>query len=164
MNRTTLTLTLTATAALLLAGLNAGSPRTADAHCQVPCGIYDDPARIVQMHEDAATIAKAIAQMNELAGKDDALSHQQFVRWANTKEEHASRIIDTVSTYFLTQKLKPVAPEAEGYDAYLKKLADHHAVMVAAMKAKQNADPAAADALGAAIDALKPYWAPDHAH
>ena len=26
------------------------------AHCQVPCGIYNDAARIVQMEEDIATI------------------------------------------------------------------------------------------------------------
>lgn len=167
MNPKTLTLALTLTIIMLFAGLYTGSPSTADAHCQVPCGIYDDSARAVQMHEDAATIAKAVKLMNELAGKDDAQSKQQFVRWTNTKEQHAERIITTVASYFLAQKIKPVAPgspDAEGYDAYLKKLADHHAVIVAAMKAKQNASPEAVAALNLAIDAMEHHWAHADTH
>ena len=128
------------------------------AHCQVPCGIYDDPARIVRLHEDATTIAKAIAQINELAGKHDAQSLNQLTRWVTTKEDHASHVISVVSEYFLTQKVKPVAAGADGYDAYLKKLADHHAVMVAAMKTKQKPEPATADALRHAIDALAKHY------
>ena len=80
------------------------------------------------------------------------------VRWIDTKEVHASHVIQVVSEYFLTQKVKTVAPGAEGYDGYLKKLADHHAVMVAAMKAKQNADPGTAEKLKAAIDALAGHY------
>ena len=38
-------------------------PATSGAHCQVPCGIYDDAARIARMYEDAATIEKAMVQM-----------------------------------------------------------------------------------------------------
>ncbi len=130
----------------------------AQAHCQVPCGIYDDAARIKRMQEDATTIAKAIKQISELAGKDEAQAFNQAARWVATKEDHASHVIQVVSEYFLTQKVKAVAPGAEGYDAYLKKLADHHAVMVAAMKTKQKADPAAADALHHAIDALAKHY------
>lgn len=124
------------------------------AHCQVPCGIYDDSARIARLHEDSATIAKAIGQINELAGKRDAQSLNQATRWITTKETHAAHIIAVVSEYFLTQKVKPVAPGNEGYKEYLKTLADHHAVMVAAMRTKQKADPAMGDALRRAIDAL----------
>ena len=29
-------------------------------HCQVPCGIYDDAARVVRMYEDATTIEYAV--------------------------------------------------------------------------------------------------------
>ena len=29
-------------------------------HCQVPCGIYDDASRIIQIREDINTIQKAI--------------------------------------------------------------------------------------------------------
>lgn len=129
-----------------------------EAHCQVPCGIYDDAARITHMHEDATTITKAIAQINELAAKTDAQSLNQAVRWVNTKEEHAADVIEIVSEYFLAQKVKPVAPGAEGYDAYLKSLADHHAVIVAAMKAKQNTEASYAEALDKAIDALAAHY------
>lgn len=128
------------------------------AHCQVPCGIYDDKARIAGLYEDTTTITKAIKQIRELAGKHDAQSLNQIIRWITTKEAHASHIIEVISEYFLTQKVKPVAPGTDGYEAYLKKLADHHTVMVAAMKTKQKADPAAADALHHTLDALAKHY------
>ncbi len=150
--------TLLGLAVLATAAIWTVQTPEAAAHCQVPCGIYDDHARIARLKEDAATIAKAIAQINELAGKHDAKSLNQAVRWVTTKEEHASHLIEVVSEYFLTQKVKPVAPGADGYDAYLKKLADHHAVMVAAMKSKQDVDPATVDRLNKAIDALALHY------
>ena len=129
-------------------------PRPGFAHCQMPCGIYDDPGRIAQLKEDSATIAKAVTTINELAGKTDAQSWNQVVRWTNTKEEHASAIIDVVAEYFLLQRVKTVAAGSEGYADYLAKLADHHAVMVAAMKVKQTVSPESVAALDAAIAAL----------
>jgi len=130
----------------------------ANAHCQVPCGIYDDPARVTAMHEDAKTIEKAVAQINELAGRKDAQSQQQMARWVMNKESHASNIIDVMATYLLTQRVKRAAEGDKGRDAYLRKLADHHAVIVAAMKAKQNADPATVEALKKAITGLEQYY------
>ena len=128
------------------------------AHCQVPCGIYDDTARISRLHEDTTTIAKAIKRINELAANHDAQSLNQVTRWIVTKEDHASHIIEVVSGYFLAQKVKPVAAGGEGYDAYLKQLADHHTVMVAAMKAKQSTDPEVAETLHQAIEALAKHY------
>ncbi len=133
-------------------------PEEADAHCQVPCGIYDDVARINQLREDATTIAKAITQINGLTGTPDAQSLNQASRWIATKDKHASHIINVVSQYFLTQKVKPVKAGAGGYETYLKTLADHHAVMVAAMKTKQNADPQFVDGLRRAIDGLAAHY------
>ena len=130
----------------------------AEAHCQVPCGIYDDPARIAQLLEDATTIEKAIAQINTLAGAHEATGMNQAIRWVTTTEAHATHIIDVVSEYFLTQKVKPVAPGASDYEKYLKKLADHHAVMVAAMKCKQDAAPATVDNLRHAIGELGDHY------
>ena len=43
-------------------------------------------------------------------------------------------------------------------DAFEKKLTEHHAVMVAAMKAKQGVDPAAAETLKKAIETIAPYY------
>ncbi len=137
-------------------------PERAEAHCQVPCGIYDDHARIEAMKEDVKTITKAVAQINDLAGKHGALAVNQTTRWVNTKEEHASHVIETVALYFLTQKVKPVSAGAAGYDGYLKKLADHHGVMRAAMKCKQTVDAASAEALGAAIDKLAKHYPHSH--
>lgn len=126
----------------------------AEAHCQVPCGIYDDPARIHAMMEDVTTITKAVVQINELSSKTDALSSNQATRWVMTKEEHASRIIETISEYFLTQKVAEVAAGAEGYQKYLESLAVHHRVMRAALKAKQTVDPQVATNLQKAIEEL----------
>lgn len=128
------------------------------AHCQVPCGIYDDAARIARMREDAVTIAKAITSLGELAGKTDAPSWNQAVRWTTTKEEHASNIIQVASEYFLTQKVKPVATGAEGYDAYVASLTELHAVMRAAMVTKQAPTADSVKALEAAIDKLAARW------
>jgi hypothetical protein len=60
--------------------------------------------------------------------------------------------------YFLTQKLKPGCPD------YLKKLALHHLVMVASMKAKQNVSASFADELDAAIADLSKIYAKPHSH
>jgi nickel superoxide dismutase len=138
-----------------------GGVREARAHCQVPCGIYDDPARLTQMLEDVTTIEKAVAQVRELAGKPDALSFNQASRWVATKETHAQRIMTTVAEYFLAQKIAPADPQnAEAWKDYLQRLADHHQVMVLAMKAKQTVDPDLVAKLRAAVQRLEPYWAP----
>ena len=48
--------------------------------------------------------------------------------------------------------MKAAQPGTDAYDAYLKSLAEHHAVIGAAMKAKQTVDPKAAVALRKAIE------------
>ena len=120
---------------------------TAHAHCQVPCGIYDDGGRIKSIREDVTTITKAMTQINELAGKGDAASLNQAVRWVNTKEQHATNIQRTVGDYFLTQKVKMVPKGDPHYPAYLEALAVHHAVLRGAMRAKQQTTVATAEAL-----------------
>lgn len=149
----------------VVVGVVAGAMATAilvtqraDAHCQVPCGIYDDKARVTQLREDATTIEKATKNINDLAGAHDAQGLNQATRWVITKENHASHIITVVAEYFLTQKVQPVAPGADDYDGYLKKLADHHAVMSAAMKTKQHADSKYVTALRSAIDGLAKHY------
>lgn len=140
------------------------SAATTEAHCQVPCGVFDEGARVKSLYEDATTIEKAMKLMNELAGKHDAQSQQQFVRWTNTKEEHASQVIALASEYFLAQRVKPVAKGADGYDAYLNTLALHHELIIAAMKAKQTTDAAAVKRLQEAIHGIEHVWVKDHKH
>ena len=126
-------------------------------HCQIPCGIYDDHARVKTMLEDVATARKAIDLIAELSKKSDAQSNNQIVRWVINKESHAQNIILTISDYFLTQRVKPKQKD------YIERLKKHHAVIVAAMKVKQNADMTYVDALEASIEALLPYY-PEHKH
>lgn len=134
-------------------------PQKLQAHCQIPCGIYDDHTRVHSMLEDAATIKKATTMLAELAGKEDPQSLNQIVRWVSNKESHAQSIIDTISDYFLTQRVKP------GQDDYAERLEKHHAVIVAAMKVKQNADSSHVDILMKNIEVLKKYYPePGHAH
>ena len=120
------------------------------AHCEVPCGIYADQRRFEQMLEDQTTIAKAIGEINKLADKDDALSGNQFVRWVNTKESHATNIQHVVSQYFLAQRIKP-GSDAAGKKAYVRQLIAAHTVIRTAMKCKQTVDPKNADTLKKAI-------------
>ena len=122
------------------------------AHCQVPCGVYGDSARFTQMLEDQSTIAKAIGQISELAGKEDARSANQLSRWVATKEDHASKIQKIIAEYFLTQRIKA---SSDKYDALLK---GAHAVMVAAMKCKQGVDTNSADTLKSAIESFQSVY------
>ena len=70
----------------------------------VPCGIFDDPAIVAEIEQAAATIRKAMVQSTELhAASSSAQNINQIVRWVNTKEEHASKIIKLVSEYCLCQ-------------------------------------------------------------
>lgn len=117
----------------------------ASAHCQVPCGIYGDQRRFEEMLEDEHTISKAQVEINGLAGKTDAQSVNQAVRWVTTKEDHANNVQKVISAYFMAQRIKTDDP------AYGKKLMAAHKVIVMAMKAKQSADPATAKALEQSI-------------
>ena len=132
-------------------------PKMAYAHCQIPCGIYDDHAKVQAMLQEATTIKRATTFITDLAKKTDAQSQHQSIRWVMNKEKHAQQIISTISDYFLTQRVK------EAHKDYVERLKKHHAVMVAAMKAKQNSNIKYAEALEASIKALLPYY-PEHKH
>jgi len=125
------------------------------AHCQIPCGIYDDYARVQSMLEDAATVEKSTRLIVELAGKSDAQSQNQLVRWVMNKERHAQKIIATIGNYFLTQRIKPDQKD------YIERLQKHHGVILAAMKAKQNVDMNYVKTLIKSIESLSPYY-PEH--
>ena len=125
------------------------------AHCQIPCGIYDDHARVQSMLEDAATVEKATRLISDLSGKLDPQSQNQLVRWIMNKEKHAQNIISTICDYFLTQRVKP---DHKDYTEWLKR---HHAVIIAAMKAKQNSDIKYAIDLKESIEVLYSYYPAD---
>lgn len=142
-------------ATILLLGILL-TPALAAAHCEVPCGIYDDEARIAQILEDATTIEKA---MNQVAAMGEGTGHDpnQIVRWVVTKEEHATRIQHVVSQYFLTQRIKP------DQDGYVEKLQSLHRLLLLAMKCKQTTDPAGVAALRAEVEVFRGlYFGGEH--
>jgi nickel superoxide dismutase len=111
-------------------------------HCQMPCGIYDDPARFITIAEDCNTIEKAMKSITELSA-DPKANMNQLVRWVNTKEQHSEDIAHIVSFYFLSQRVAPVArASGASYDKYIKQLTLLHEMLVASMKCKQTTDPA----------------------
>ena len=129
-------------------------------HCQVPCGIFDDPAIVAEIKQASETIRKSMIQSNDLhsglVAQTTAQSLNQMIRWVNTKEEHCSKIITLVSEYCLCQRVKKEVFESE--KDYLDALRAHHAVMQGAMKCKQSVDPGVVDALDHAIgDFAKMY-------
>jgi ubiquitin-small subunit ribosomal protein S27Ae len=130
-------------------------------HCQVPCGIFDDPMIVSELKQAAATIRKAIVTMNELhttAVSTDLLAMNQMIRWITVKEEHANKIITTVSEYCLCQRVKKeIFTDTKDYtDALMA----HHAVMQAAMKCKQNITVEIVDGLDHAIDDMCKMYLP----
>ena len=62
-----------------------------------------------------------------------------------------------ISVYFLTQRIKP---QQEDYVECLKK---HHAVMISALKVKQNVEAKYVDELEKAVNTLLVYY-PKHTH
>ena len=121
-------------------------------HCQVPCGIYDDASRVQQMLEDVSTIHKSIYEIYKLNDEKDVQSAQQLIRWVKNKEIHADKIINTISSYFLTQRVKP------SFEDYLLRLSEHHTVIILSMKVKQKADAKIAEDLKQAVEALSKYY------
>ena len=75
-----------------------------NAHCQIPCGVYDDTMRVKMIEEHTLTILKS---MNYISMNQNDLEKQnQVTRWILNKEKHAQEIQDIVSKYFLTQRIK----------------------------------------------------------
>lgn len=118
---------------LLAAALMLMTAVTASAHCQIPCGIYDDHMRIHMIEEHVTTIEKSVNMIHSLQ-KESPINYNQLVRWVTNKEHHAQEIQDLVSEYFLAQRIKSDQPE------YAKRLELLHQIIVDAMKCKQHAD------------------------
>jgi len=112
----------------------------ANAHCEIPCGIYGDKTRIDLIAENITTIEKSMVKINELS-KSKKPDQNQLVRWVVNKEEHAKKIQDIVSQYFLHQRIKIGAePGTHAFDDYLYKLTLCHQLLVYSMKCKQSTD------------------------
>ena len=126
---------------------------TVHAHCQIPCGIYDDQLRIHLMEEHVTTIEKSMKQI-------EADSNQnQTVRWVMNKDKHADELAEIVTYYFMAQRIKP------GSEGYAVKLGQLHEILVYSMKAKQTTDLAHVEKLKVLIhDFAHSYMGEKHKH
>jgi nickel superoxide dismutase len=122
------------------------------AHCEVPCGIYDDKLRIQLIEEHITTIEKAMYQIKDLQDAED-MNYNQLVRWINTKDEHAVKIQHIADQYFMTQRIKPAEQsDEEAYDKYISQLTLMHELLIYAMKAKQTLDQEWIDKMRETVD------------
>lgn len=106
----------------------------AAAHCEIPCGIYDDELRVKLLYEHTLTIEKSMQEIIALS-KENPVNYNQIARWVSNKENHASQFQRIVSQYFMTQRIKPDAKK------YSEKIELLHKMLLAAMKCKQTTDP-----------------------
>ena len=103
----------------------------ASAHCEIPCGIYNDQMRINMINEHIVTIEKSMNQIMKIE-KEKQQHSNQLVRWIMNKEQHADEIQEIVTQYFMTQRIKF---NSENYE---KKLGVLHQMLVYSMKCKQT--------------------------
>lgn len=108
-------------------------PQAARAHCEIPCGLYDDQARVKLIAEHTDTIDKSIQQILALQ-KAESINYNQMVRWVMNKDNHADQIQEIVSQYFMTQRIKTDSAN------YERKIVVLHRMLIAAMKCKQTTD------------------------
>lgn len=134
-------------------------------HCQIPCGIYDDPTRLTAIAENITTIEKAMKSIEELSAQQKP-NMNQIVRWVNVKDKHAEDIAHIVSYYFMAQRIKPAEKsDAAGYEKYIKQLTLLHEMIVYSMKAKQTTDLANVQKLRSLLtDFRSSYLGEGHNH
>ncbi len=132
------------------------------AHCEIPCGIYDDSTRIEMLAEHITTIEKSMAMITELSQAKD-INYNQLVRWITNKESHADEFQDIVTQYFMTQRIKVTEKEdREHYDNYVRQISLLHQMLVFAMKAKQTTDLTTIEKLRSLLQEFKTIYFGKH--
>lgn len=135
------------------------SAASLSAHCQIPCGIYDDELKFRELEQNIETITKSATTIRELSAKDPltAEDRQQIIRWTINKDEHAQKIIDAAANYFLAQRIK------SDTNQYAEKVELLHQVIVFSMKSKQSVENEPAESLAKKLAAFKKLYL-DHTH
>jgi nickel superoxide dismutase len=133
------------------------SARGALAHCEIPCGIYDDGLRITMIREHIDTVEKSMKSIVSLSGEDEK-NYNQLVRWITNKDEHADEIQHIVSQYFMTQRIKPVGSDDPAYGAYIAKLTLLHQLLIEAMKSKQTLEQEHIDSMRKLVDSFEKLY------
>lgn len=136
--------------------------KKANAHCEIPCGIYEDTLRVELIKEHITTIEKSMKMIIKLSN-EEPLNYNQIVRWVNNKEDHANKLQEIVSQYFLHQRIIPVEPDKkEMYEKYIKHLSLLHELLVYSMKAKQTTDLQYIEKLNLTINAFEESYFHKH--
>ena len=128
----------------------------AQAHCDIPCGIYDPIAAKIA----AQTVQKMVLRIQALEapgpGADSAARHEfisKMSRYVTVKEEHAE-ICKKELTILWADYAWPNMPA--GFDLH----GSFNAALKLAGRCKQNVDMAACEELVAAVDAVATaFWA-----
>lgn len=102
-------------------------------HCEIPCGIYDDQMRVKMIAEHITTMEKSMKEILRLR-TEGPTNYNQLVRWIVNKENHANRLQEIVTQYFMTQRIEIDAKD------YAKKITLLHKILVHAMRCKQTTD------------------------
>ncbi|WP_096433778.1 superoxide dismutase [Ni] [Labilibaculum antarcticum] len=150
------------TGIVLLFMLLVGTSNKTYAHCEIPCGIYADSLRIIMLSEDIETIEKSMKMINELSSAEE-VDYNQLVRWITNKEDHANKIQNIATQYFMFQRLK-VSDDAEVQKKNAKLLAVLHEICVYAMKSKQTTDLKYIEKLNEAVHNLSHLYFGEEKH
>ena len=133
------------------------------AHCQVPCGIYDDAVRIIQIREHVTTIEKAMKQIDQLTSDESSSQNMnQLIRWINTKEEHATFIQSIIADYFLAQRIKHKKNNEPGRQQYVDQTLLLQQIIVAAMKSKQSIDKSGPESVSILLNQFVELYFDEH--
>ena len=133
------------------------------AHCQVPCGIYDDAVRIIQLREHVTTIEKAMKQIDQLTSDESSSQNMnQLIRWINTKEEHATFIQSIIADYFLAQRIKHKKNNEPGRQQYVDQTLLLQQIIVAAMKSKQSIDKSGPESVSILLNQFVELYIDEH--
>ncbi|MFP4226031.1 MAG: superoxide dismutase [Ni] [Desulfobacterales bacterium] len=134
-------------AAVMVLGLSV----SAFGHCEIPCGIYDDQMRIELIREHITTIEKSMKTIQHLQGEKDQNANQ-LIRWVVNKEDHANKLQEIVSQYFMTQRIGLDA------DKYTEKVSLLHHMLIFAMKCKQTTDVDYIEKLRKSVDQFESLY------
>ena len=131
------------------------NPGIAQAHCDIPCGIYDPIAAKIA----AQTVQKMVLRIQALERPDgsDPAAYQDYVnkvaRYVTVKEEHAEVCKKELSILWADYAW-PNLPA--GFDLH----GSFNAALKLAGRCKQNVDMAACEELVATVDTIAgAFWA-----
>lgn len=103
------------------------------AHCQMPCGIYNDAMIYDKIDEYVETMVKAIFKIRDNKFSSP-FERNELVRWVMTKDRMSDEAAEIITSYFLQQKIKP------GEKDTLKYIESAHKLLFLIVTIKQTTD------------------------